>query len=89
MLFIPFIENAFKHAEKKAENAIKVRFIFDEDKLIFVCENKYGSHRDRNGGLGNSLIRRRLSLLYPGRHQLDITAENNIYKAILTLTYAN
>jgi len=94
MLFIPFIENAFKHAEKKAEDAITVRFTFTEDKLIFVCENKFGSHRDASdgldaGGLGNNLIRRRLSLLYPGRHHLDISAENNIYKAILTLTYAN
>lgn len=102
MLFIPFIENAFKHAEKKVENAICVRFSFAADKIIFVCENKYNKTAGSGGaapggnaapgsggGLGNDLIRRRLSLLYPDRHQLDISTTGNTYKATLTLTYAN
>jgi two-component system LytT family sensor kinase len=100
MLFIPFIENAFKHAEKKVDNAISVRFIFLRDTITFVCENRYntprapgvgGANGDREsgGGLGNDLIRRRLSLLYPDRHQLDISTIGNIYKATLTLNYAN
>jgi len=89
MLFIPFIENAFKHAEKKVDNAISVRFIFLPDNITFVCENKYKRGVESGGGLGNELIRRRLSLLYPDRHQLDISATHNIYKATLTLNYAN
>ena len=89
MLFIPFIENAFKHAEKKISNAISIRFTFTETEIIFLCENKYSKSLSPGGGLGDSLIRRRLSLLYPGRHQLDISTIGNTYKAILTLTYAN
>lgn len=107
MLFIPFIENAFKHAEKKVDNAISIRFTFLPDTITFVCENKYrmdtasrevGGHAapvsggvdaESGGGLGNELIRRRLSLLYPDRHQLDISAVGNIYKVTLTLNYAN
>jgi two-component system LytT family sensor kinase len=100
MLFIPFIENAFKHAEKKVKNSISVRFIFLPDTITFVCENQYrmttaspgpGGNADTwpGGGLGNDLIRRRLSLLYPDRHQLYISAIGNTYKATLTLTYAN
>lgn len=89
MLFIPFIENAFKHAEKKVENAIRIQFIFAEGAITFVCENKYNQAAVGNGGLGNDLIRRRLSLLYPGRHRLDISAGDNTYKATLTLNYAN
>jgi len=100
MLFIPFIENAFKHAEKKVDNAISVRFIFLPDTITFVCENRYkmptasvgvggNANAEPGGGLGNDLIRRRLSLLYPDRHQLDISAIGNIYKVTLTLNYAN
>jgi two-component system LytT family sensor kinase len=97
MLFIPFIENAFKHAEKKVENAICVRFRFAADKITFICENKYNKAAVSGGnaapvsggGLGNDLIRRRLSLLYPDRHWLDISTNGDTYKATLTLTYAN
>lgn len=89
MLFIPFIENAFKHAEKKVEDAIRVKFTLDQDRIVFVCENKYREGSASGGGLGDSLIRRRLALLYPGRHQLHISTADNIYKATLTLTYAN
>ncbi|MBS1661219.1 MAG: histidine kinase [Bacteroidetes bacterium] len=86
MLFIPFIENAFKHAEK---NSIRVKFTLGDDQIVFVCENKYQEGGSSGGGLGDSLIRRRLALLYPGRHRLDINTGDNIYKATLTLNYAN
>ena len=89
MLFIPFIENAFKHAEKKVEDAIRVRFTFDWDKIVFVCENRYLRTPETGGGLGNELIRRRLELLYPNRHRLDIHIQDNTYKATLEIRHAN
>lgn len=97
MLFIPFIENAFKHAiDKKLENAIRIRFVIDGDKIVFFCENNYSRvHSDRphpdrpdHGGLGNGLIEKRLMLLYPGKHVLEIITENETYKVKLTLTDA-
>lgn len=98
MLFIPFIENAFKHAiDKKLENAVLIRFLIDRDKIVFVCENKYSqAHSDRphsdrpdHSGLGNGLIGKRLMLLYPGKHELEIITENETYKVKLTLSDAN
>jgi len=102
MLFMPFIENAFKHAEKKSDNAILIRFVLGAETIVFACENKYnpnvpasrdsdggrhsGGGRDSDGGLGDSLIRRRLSLLYPGRHTLETDAGDELYKTKLTLT---
>jgi two-component system, LytTR family, sensor kinase len=90
MLFIPFIENAFKHAEnKKMDNAISIKFVIEKDKIIFECENKYAENSNADntdaGGLGNELIRKRLMLLYPGKHELKVTTENETYKAKLTL----
>jgi len=89
MLFIPFIENAFKHAEnKKKENAIVIRFEMGASGLVFYCENKYDAgfagKRDHSG-LGNGLIQKRLALLYPGMHDLQITTEDEMYKVKLTL----
>lgn len=88
MLFLPFIENAFKHAEKKAENAICIRFELDRDKIRFDCENRYRrkTTHDPNSGLGNSLIRKRLMLLYSGRHVLEVEAGAETYKTTLILT---
>ncbi|HEY4060473.1 MAG TPA: histidine kinase [Puia sp.] len=92
MLFIPFIENAFKHAtNKKTENAITILFVMEEERIVFYCENTYteaqgGVSDESGGGLGNGLIRKRLELLYPGRHVLEITTENETYKAKLILT---
>jgi two-component system, LytTR family, sensor kinase len=89
MLFIPFIENAFKHAEqsKKKDDAINIRIKVEEKRIIFDCEN-YNEGRttpDDSGGLGNVMIRKRLALLYPGRHSLEMINENNIYKVKLIL----
>ncbi len=91
MLFIPFIENAFKHAAKKAVDAIRIRITFEEKMTIFYCENKYepGTVDHQEGGLGNGLIRRRLALLYPDSHTLEVNAAGDTYKAILTLLHVD
>jgi len=55
---------------------------------VFNCDNHYtGSSQTKpdESGLGNELIRKRLLLLYPNKHTLDITIENNLYKVKLTL----
>jgi hypothetical protein len=91
MLFIPFIENAFKHAEnKKTENAITIHFKMDKDALQFSSLNAYtkqAQEKPEHSGLGNELIRRRLELLYPGRYSLDVQDVNGHYtvKFVLSL----
>ena len=89
MLFIPFIENAFKHSENKnAENTIRIRFAIGKDRLTFICANKYAMPAQaatEHGGMGNSLIQRRLKLLYPDRHTLEITRADGLYNVVLTL----
>jgi two-component system LytT family sensor kinase len=90
MLFIPFIENAFKHSEnKKIEHAIRIQIDVKKDKIIFECENHYSKEsqtKPDTSGLGNELIQKRLELLYPKKHLIEITNQNNIYKVKLTLS---
>nr|WP_295870420.1 histidine kinase [uncultured Chitinophaga sp.] len=89
MLFISYIENAFKHAEhKKAENAIQIRLQIEEDRMLFVCRNLYSlttPMKQEHNGLGNELLQKRLQLLYPGRHELNVSREEGVYQVNLIL----
>lgn len=89
MVFIPFIENAFKHTNnKKLENAIAIHIIIREDTTQLICENKYepkGKVQKFDSGLGNELIVKRLSLLYPESHTLQVNNTNELYSVNLTI----
>ena len=88
MLFIPFIENAFKYAEPfKSESAIKIVLKASSNKLDFYCENKSTSSNSSisNNGLGNELIQKRLALLYPEQHHLEMTESNGVFKVKLSI----
>lgn len=89
MVFIPFIENAFKHStNKKIGNAITVQLVINKDNIIFVCENKYDANRklmQQSNGLGNDLIKKRLNLIYPEQHLLELDKKTNLYIVKLTI----
>ena len=90
MVFIPFIENAFKHTNnKKLENAIAVHIIIGNKTIQLVCENKFDSKpaiRQPDSGLGNELIQKRLQLIYPEKHVLEVNKTNELYTVNLTIT---
>jgi two-component system, LytTR family, sensor kinase len=90
MVFIPFIENAFKHTNnKKLENAITVHIIISNKTIQLVCENKFDSKpvvRQHDSGLGNELIQQRLQLIYPENHILEVNKTNELYTVNLTIT---
>ncbi|HKS26768.1 MAG TPA: histidine kinase [Pyrinomonadaceae bacterium] len=89
MLFLPFIENAFKHTESnKKINSINIEIVIQKRGLKFKCRNTYqnGSHSGQeSGGLGNELIAKRLMLLYPDKHALELTKTDGIYGVELSL----
>lgn len=90
MAFIPFIENAFKHTtNKKIENAINIKVQIDNLGIHLTCENKFDHNRkpEHSNGLGNQLIEKRLQLLYPDQHTLEITNQNEIYRVQLTIQH--
>ncbi len=84
MVFIPFIENAFKHSiNKKTEHAILIEISILKNNISLKCSNKYNPERMINTtqahGLGNELIEKRLALIYPDKHTLKIEKQNNTY----------
>ncbi len=83
VLFIPFIENAFKYStNKKIDEAIIITIITDVNSISFNCNNAYDEKESitDGGGLGLNIMKERLELLYPNRHWLEIkkTAERFI-----------
>lgn len=88
MVFIPFIENAFKHTNnKKLENAITVSIAITDETVQLVCENRYDSKSAKQpvGGLGNELVQKRLDLIYGENHTLEIHRNDELYSIHLTI----
>lgn len=89
MIFIPFIENAFKHTNnKKLENAISIEICVKAQKILFRCENKFDAKPagpQPDGGLGNELIQKRLQLIYGEKHILEVVKTDDLYSVHLTI----
>jgi len=89
MVFIPFIENAFKHStNKKIENAIVIKIEIVDNTVLFSCVNVIDKERplaSHKSGLGLDLIRQRLQLLYKDSHSLEIGTVNDMFNVSLKL----
>jgi len=91
LLFLPVIENTFKHAlhADMPEKWVRLILAADEDELIFQAANPKSNERntciENGGGIGLPNIRKRLELLYPGRHELVIHDEAHTFTVILTI----
>jgi two-component system LytT family sensor kinase len=88
LLLIPFIENAFKHGDitfDKPWLTIDIK-ISSEGKILISCVNNVGvKPKDHTGGIGIENVRKRLGLLYPGNHNLEINYQPDKYMVKLEL----
>jgi two-component system LytT family sensor kinase len=90
MLLIPFVENAFKHGSKNVPNpGIRINLFIEPHKIQFVVTNyiriSTDAAGDPSGGIGMHNIQRRLDLLYPGKHSLVITEDQDIFTVKLII----
>lgn len=89
LLLITFVENCFKHgiSVNLDENKIVISVKLNKSTLLLQTSNNVAPVRInpavKKSGTGIENVRKRLELLYPGRHQLDIINEEN--KFIVTL----
>jgi len=91
LVFIAFIENAFKyvsHYEDKP-NEVKISLARDHDNLVLKVfntkERLNGRRKIDHKGIGIANVKRRLELLYPGKHQLTIDTKDVSHEVILNL----
>lgn len=90
LLFIPFVENAFKHGVSYRESSyIRIMLETDDQGLVFSCRNSVGSSRmeasSNEPGIGLENVRKRLNLLFPGSHKLTITEQNHEFEVHLNI----
>jgi two-component system LytT family sensor kinase len=91
MLILPFIENGFKHSTKGfgEETWITLELGIREDELILKIENNVPQQSQpqpaMQRGIGLQNVQRRLDLLYPDRHTLNIKNNIDSYAVFLNL----
>ena len=90
MLLIPFVENAFKHSNihNTLESFIEIKIEATADMILFEIENSLNKapiSKDKVGGIGIKNVQKRLSLLYPEKHELLITQDQESYKVVLKI----
>lgn len=94
LLFIPFIENAFKHGVSYREACfIHISFEFLEGDLLFNCTNSIienGNKDDRLfPGIGLENVRKRLELLFPEQFDLKLDQFDRVYEVNLRIKGIN
>ena len=90
LLLIPFVENAFKHISHKTDgsNFVKLDLTRSNGFFEFAVENsrERGMYTtEQHGGIGMNNVKRRLELLYPDSHHLDVSDDPNTFKINLKL----
>jgi len=88
MLLVPFVENAFKYGvSSKSCTTIDIRMAIREKRFVFEINNQKVESRETipSTGLGLKNVRQRLQLVYPGRHELTITEDDQQYQVRLTI----
>lgn len=89
LLFIILLENAFKHGiETLTENAyIHIDLFEDDETISFKINNNFDPKEiAESNGIGLQNLKRRLSLLYKDRHELNIEETNSTYKTTLKIS---
>jgi two-component system, LytTR family, sensor kinase len=89
LLFIAFVENAFKHGTRDPKSNPFIHILFDletADRIRFTMENNHDPREEGKAeGFGLLNVRKRLDLLYPGKYLLDIRDEGGVYHVDLII----
>ena len=91
LLLIPFVENAFKHIShhNNSRNFVHVDLAKSNGSFSFCVENSKENQMQNNlllpGGIGLNNVKRRLELLYPDKHNLEIENNHDTFKVKLKL----
>ena len=96
LMFIPFLENSFKHGvnNQLADGYVKILLKILEDEVHFSIDNSKAEaapkpYGKKSGGIGLVNVKRRLNLLYPNSHELNIKDSPNNYYIDLKIKLKN
>lgn len=89
LLFIPIIENAFKHNADIKSSYININFQINKSRLQFSIENTVDTDQQLQSkrGIGLQNFRKRIELYYPGKYKYEVNSSETNYhtKVIIDL----
>lgn len=88
LLLIIIIENVFKHGVEPSQSNCKVSIDIQvkDGYLLMQCKNTLPeSNSKRSPGIGLENLKRRLALMYAGKHQLNANVQNDEWHSELSL----
>lgn len=87
LILIPFVENAFKHGVlDHAQRPIDIKIdIHGNDFWLRVSNTVSYDDKDSTSGIGMVNIKRRLALIYPNAHTLQIMEQPETYEICLNI----
>jgi hypothetical protein len=86
LLFLPFVENAFKHGVAiDKPSTIDIDIECKDDRLLFHCHNTKSGVKHEYGGVGLTNVSKRLELIYGSDYSLDITDGEEDYDVLLNI----
>lgn len=87
LILMTFVENAFKYGvSNHQKSSIIIDLQASPGSIGFSCSNAlFPCKRNERTGIGIANTRQRLEHLYPHKHLLNITTDNNLYTVTLTL----
>lgn len=89
MVFITFVENAFKYVlDKKIDSSIQIEIKISANDITFTCKNTFDDKelKEKNkDGIGLSTIKKRLDLIYKNNYELKINTIKNQFVVILKI----
>jgi LytS/YehU family sensor histidine kinase len=93
LIFIPFIENAFKHGISYREKSfIHIDMTCEKNSIMFRCANSLIKSREESdpqqSGIGLENVTKRLNLLFPAKHFLTVNKTENEFEVLLQIDFA-
>ncbi len=91
LILLPFVENAFKHGVSHFPGIafVKIDAVIKGENLHFSIENSRNrairKEQNYSRGIGLVNVKKRLDLLYPGKHHLEIEEKEDTYSVNLTI----
>lgn len=89
MLFIPFLENAYKYSriEENEDAYVKIKITNEDSKVHLSIKNSISQNvkSTHGSGIGIKNVKHRLDIIYPGKHKLKIDEQNDYFNVDLIL----
>ena len=87
LLFISFVENAFKHGVSyRMVSFIRLSIKMEDGELSFRCANSNcGKSNDPYSGIGLDNVRKRLNLLYGDAYRLQLEEKPELFNVLLVI----